>query len=140
MTKSRTLPSLAIVLWLLPFCVQAAEYTSVKPLLVTAIDAPDGTANGVLTGSIAEKMHQTTQSRDPIQVEVTTLKEFKQEGCKRLNVRLIQPNALTKNGGRADFKVDYGINYCRDGSPPVEGMDLGAISKAMSSTPARSQK
>ncbi len=108
----------------------ASEYTNVKPLMVAAIDAPDGTAKGILVGPIAEKMHQATQSRDPVQVEVTTLKEFKQEGCKRLNVCLLQPNALAKDGKRGDFKMNYGINFCRNGSAPTEGMDLGAFSRA----------
>lgn len=109
----------------------ATEYTSVKPLMVAAIDAPDGTAKGTLEGPIAAKMHQVTQSLDPVRVEVTTLKEFKQEGCKRLNVRLIQPNALAKDGRRGDFKADYGINFCRNGSAPTDGMDLGAFSRAV---------
>lgn len=110
--------------------VRADEYTSVKPLMVAAIDAPDGSAKGTLIGPIATRMHQVTHSLDPVQVEVTTLKEFKQEGCKRLNVRLIQPNAVAKDGKRGDFKLDYGINFCRNGSAPTEGMDIGAFSRA----------
>jgi len=111
--------------------VSAAEYATVKPLLMQAIDAPGGAAKGILTGPIAEKMHQTTQSRDPVRVEVTTLKTYKQEGCKRLNVRLVQPNALTKDGGRADFTVDYGINLCRDGTAPMEAIDLSQFRQAI---------
>jgi hypothetical protein len=122
---------LGTIALLTPQLVNASEYTSVKPLMVMAIDAPDGTAKGILIGPIAERMHQTTQSRDPVQVEVTTIKEFKQEGCKRLNVRLIQPNVPTKDGGRAALKMDYGINFCRDGSAPTEGMDIGAFSRSV---------
>ena len=125
----RPLIALAIILAAAP--ALAEEYSSVKPLLLLAIDAPDGTAKGTLIGPIAERMHRTTHSLDPIEMEVTTLKEFKQEGCKRLNLRLIQPNALAKDGRRGDFKLDYGINFCRNGSAPTEGMDIGAFSRAV---------
>ncbi len=67
----------------------ATEVMNVKPLMLAAIDSPDGTAKGILVGPIAEKMHQVTRSREPVQVEVTTLKSFQKEGCKRLNVRLM---------------------------------------------------
>jgi hypothetical protein len=64
-------------------------------------------------------------------VEVTTLKSFRQEGCKRLNVRLKQANVPTKDGPSTEFGIDYGLNLCRDGSPPTEGMDLESVGKAL---------
>lgn len=110
----------------------AAEYTSAKPLLLQAIDAPDGRAQGEIVGPIADKFRETTKSNAPVMVEVTTLKSFKQEGCKRLNVRMKQADVPTKDGGKTEFAVDYGINLCRDGSPPTEGMDLEQVGKALS--------
>lgn len=111
----------------------AAEYTSAKPLLLQAIDAPDGRAQGEIVGPIADKFRETTKSSAPVMAEVTTLKSFKQEGCKRLNMRLKQANVMTKEGKPVEFAVDYGINLCRDGSPPTEGMDLEQIGKALGS-------
>ena len=102
----------------------AAEYTSAKPLLLQAIDAPDGRAQGEIVGTIADKFRETTKSSAPVMAEVTTIKSFKQEGCKRLNVRLTQANVPTKDGKLAEFAVNYELNLCRDGSPPTEGMDL----------------
>ena len=58
--------------------------------MLEALNAPGGTANGVLVGPIADKFAASTGSAAPVVVEVTTLKSFKQEGCKRLNVRLKQ--------------------------------------------------
>lgn len=110
----------------------AAEYTNTKPLLLQAIDAPDGRAQGEIVGPIADKFRETTKSNAPVMVEVTTLKSFKQEGCKRLNVRMKQADVPTKDGGKTEFAVDYGINLCRDGSPPTEGMDLEQVGKALS--------
>ena len=102
----------------------AAEYTSVNQLLLQAIDASGGRANGIILGQLAEKFKVTTGSSSPIRAEVTTIKSFKQEGCKRLNVRLTQSGVATSEGRTADFGMDYGLNLCRDGSPPTEGMDL----------------
>jgi len=40
---------------------------------------------------------------------------------------------MTREGEPIEFAVDYGINLCRDGSPPTEGMDLEKIGKALGS-------
>jgi hypothetical protein len=111
----------------------AAEYTSVKPLLLQAIDAPDGRAQGEIVGPIADKFRETTKSTAPVMAEVTTIKSFKEEGCKRLNLRLKQANVMTKEGKPTELVVDYGINLCRDGSPPTEGMDLEKVGKVLGS-------
>lgn len=99
--------------------VSAESSTTVKQLLLMAIDAPDGKASGVLTDAVSDKFRETTGSSLPVLVEVSTLKHFRQEGCRRLNLRIRQEGA-----GKGQFGIDYGINLCRDGSPPTEGMDL----------------
>ena len=109
----------------------AAEYTSIKPLLMYAIDAPDGKSAGVLVGAVAEKFVSTTGSSAPVRAEVTTIKSFKQEGCKRLNVRLSQADVPTKDGKKMVLAMDYAINLCRDGSPPAEGMGVEHVGKAL---------
>ncbi|MDO9227354.1 MAG: hypothetical protein Q8M09_11885 [Pseudomonadota bacterium] len=98
----------------------ASEYTSAKPLLLQAIDAPDGRSKGILVGTVAEKFVSTTGSSAPVRVEVTTVKRFKQEGCRRLNLRMSQADVPTKDGRKVVFAMDYGINLCRDGSPAGE--------------------
>ena len=109
-----------------PALVSAESSTTVKQLLLMAIEAPDGKASGVLTDVIADRFRQTTGSPLPILVEVSTLKHFRQEGCRRLNLRIRQEGA-----GKGQFGIDYGINLCRDGSPPTEGMDLEQASKIL---------
>ncbi|MEW5792651.1 MAG: hypothetical protein AB1790_14490 [Pseudomonadota bacterium] len=122
-----------VVSMVLMSVAHAAEYTSAKALLLQAIDAPDGRAQGEIVGPIADKFRETTKSSAPVMAEVTTIKSFKQEGCKRLNMRLKQANVPTKDGKTAEFAIDYGINLCRDGSPPTEGMDLEKVGKALGS-------
>ncbi len=100
--------------------VATTEFTSIKPLLLQAIDAPDGRAEGIVVGPIALHWKASTKSTAPLLVEVTTLKRLKQEGCRRLNVRFKQENVASKEGKQTEFAMDYGINVCRDGSPPFE--------------------
>lgn len=104
--------------------VSAESSTTVKQLLLMAIDAPDGKASGVLTDAVADKFRETTGSSLPVLVEVSTLKHFRQEGCRRLNLRIRQEGA-----GKGQFGIDYGINLCRDGSPPTEGIDIEQASQ-----------
>lgn len=109
----------------------APEYWSPKNAMIEAIDAPGGRVSGILRGPIADQFAATTKSVSPVEIEVTTLKAFKQEGCKRLNVVLKQANVPTKDGKTTDFAMAYGINLCRDGSPPTEGMDLEQLGKIL---------
>lgn len=111
--------------------VAAAEYSNLKWAMLEAIDAPGGVVTGTVVGPIADKFASTTGSRSLVMVEVTTVKNYRQDGCKRLNIRLKQANVSAKDGKLADFGIDYGVNLCRDGSPPTEGMDLEYVGKAL---------
>ena len=118
-------------LTLLATAANAAERFSVKALLMQALNAPDGSAKGVVEGKEADAIHAATGASDPVRAEVSTIKKFKQEGCSRLAVRLIQPNTPTKEGGKTDFALNYELNLCRNGMPPSEGVDLGKAAKVM---------
>ena len=120
-------PTLATLLFLAISPMAGAESSAtVRQLLLMAIDAPDGRANGVMTDAIADRLRQASGSTLPVLVEVSTLKHFRQEGCRRLNLRIRQ-----EGSGNGQFGIDYGINLCRDGSPPTEGIDLDAASRVL---------
>jgi len=116
---------------LLATTASAAENVSVKTLLMQALNAPDGKAKGIVEGKEADAIHAATGVSDPVRAEVSTIKKFNQEGCSRLAVRLVQPNAPTKDGGKADFALNYELNLCRNGMPPSEGMDLGKAANVL---------
>lgn len=97
----------------------ATQYSTVKQAMLEAIDAPGGAVSGVVIGAIASEFRKTTQSQYPVGIEVATLKKFAEEGCRRLNVRLIQ-KVMTRDGELTDFFVNYELNLCRDGNPPSE--------------------
>lgn len=125
---ARYVIAFAILALLVPIA-SAADYHSVKSLLMEALSAFDGKASGIVQGKEADAIHGATGATDPVRAEVSTLKRFKQEGCSRLAVKLIQPNTPTRQGGKVDFALNYELNVCRDGRPPTEGMDLGEVSK-----------
>ncbi len=108
-----------------------AESFNVRALLMQALEAPDGQARGIIEGKEADAIHTATGASDPVRAEVSTLKWFKQEGCSRLAVKLIQPNMPTKSGAKTDFALNYELNLCQNGMPPTEGMDLGEVSKIL---------
>lgn len=119
--KIRVLAAMAAVA-LIPFAHAADRYTNIKPLLLQAIDAPDGRAEGEIVGPIADKFRETTGSNAPVVAEVTTIKRFQQEGCSRLALRLTQNDVPTQDGKRVPFSIEYGLNLCRDGNPPDEAL------------------
>lgn len=112
-------------------CASAAEYGSIKPILLEAIDAPDGAARGTIVGPIARKLNMTTGSSGTVVAEVTTLKSFRQEGCKRLKLRLKQQDVPAQGGKLGEFGISYVLNLCRDGSPPSEGIELGKVADVL---------
>ena len=130
MIASRYIITIA-TLALVATTANAAESFSVKALLMHALNAPDGTAKGIVEGKEADAIHAATGASDPVRAEVTTIKKFNQEGCSRLAVRLVQPNAPTKEGGKMDFALNYELNLCRNGMPPSEGIDLGKAARIL---------
>jgi hypothetical protein len=89
-----------------------------RPLLIEAIDAADGAARGVLAGPPSEVLRRRGVSSEPLEVEVTTLKVYRQPGCRRLNVRFAQRAVKTGDGPPQDRAMAFQLNYCRDGQPP----------------------
>jgi hypothetical protein len=101
--------------------IERQAVTTVKPLLVTAID--QGEAHGVLVGRAAQYIAQTFKSAAPIEIDVKTVQALREPGCKRLAVTTSQDNVVDFNRERRDTKparmaFAYQLNYCRDGRMP----------------------
>jgi hypothetical protein len=95
--------------------------TTVKPLLVTAID--QGEAHGVLVGQAAQYIAQTFKSAAPIEIDVKTVQVLGEPDCKRLAVTTAQDGVVDFNREKRDTKparnsFTYQLNYCRDGRTP----------------------
>jgi len=90
-----------------------------RPLLLAAINAPDGRAHGVLAGPMAEAMTARFKATSPVYIDVSTERRYAQPGCRRLKVSFWQDGVqLPGEPGPRRRTIDFGINYCRDGLPP----------------------
>lgn len=98
---------------------QRVSVPDARQLLISAIDATDGQAQGVLTGELADAITAGFRGTTPIHIDVSTLKRYAQAGCRRLNVRFWQ-DGVQLPGAPAPRRqtIDFGIDYCRDGQPP----------------------
>ena len=90
-----------------------------RPLLIAAIDSPDGQAHGVLVGDIADAITQRFKGTTPIHIDVSTERRYAQPGCSRLKLRFWQ-DGVHLPGVPAPRRqtIDFGVDYCRDGHPP----------------------
>lgn len=90
-----------------------------RPLLLAAIDAPDGRAHGVLSGPMAEAITGRFKATSPVYIDVSTERRYAQPGCRRLKVSFWQDGVqLPGAPGPRRQTIDFGLNYCRDGLPP----------------------
>lgn len=99
--------------------IERTPVTDPRPLMIDALDAPTGTAHGILVGESADAIARRFQSASPIYIDVSTVRRYRQAGCSRLKVAIWQEDVVLP-GAAAPKKqtLDIGINYCRDGLPP----------------------
>lgn len=122
-SRTLLLAGIALGAWTVPIggaaaTVGAHVVEDLRPLLVAAIDAADGAARGVLAGPVSEVLRRQGVSAEPLAVEVTTLRTYRQAGCKRLNVRFAQRAVKIGDAPPRDRVISFQLNYCRDGQPP----------------------
>lgn len=95
------------------------EVTDLRALWMTAIDSPDGSARGVLVSPEMRAIAASMKTTSPLLVEVTTLKVYTQEGCRRLQMTIHARDAVIGPSPQPHNQdLVYGFNYCRDGRPP----------------------
>ena len=93
--------------------------TDARPLMLAALQAPNGEAHGVLTGDLADAISQRFLATTPIFIDVLTERRYRQAGCSRLKLSFWQDGVLLP-GAKAPRKqtIEFGINYCLNGMPP----------------------
>jgi hypothetical protein len=96
------------------------------PLLRAALDAPDGMARGILTGRLAAATSIQYRTSAPINIDVSTVVRYRQEGCARLRVDVSQQDVkLNPTAAPGPQHLRFELNYCRDGLPP-RSLAMGA--------------
>lgn len=66
--------------------VARSPVADARPLLLAALQAPDGSAHGVLNGELADAITRRFEATSPIYIDVSTEKRYRQPGCARLKV------------------------------------------------------
>lgn len=98
---------------------QRVAVRDAKLLLIAALDAPSGQAQGVLVGEVADAITQRFQGTTPIYIDVSTERRYAQAGCSRLKVSFWQDGVQLPGAPSPRRQtIDFGIDYCRDGRPP----------------------
>ncbi len=113
-----------LVLWAVAGTAWAEEpvrspVPDARPVLLSALQSPDGTAYGMLTGELADAITKRFNASSPIFIDVFTEKRFRQPGCSRLKVLFWQEGVqLPQAKAPRKQTIEFGINYCLDGLPP----------------------
>lgn len=98
-----------------------ADQNELKMLALEALKSPSGSAKGEITGHYAKVIQAKIQRADArVFAEITTVKVFKQQECKRLNVRIYTPGTLlpTTDGSSRMLDMSAQMNMCPNGRPP----------------------
>lgn len=101
-------------------------------LTVGAIDAPGGklTQRFSKDEPWVKAMRQKLELQGAVTVETTVVKRFQQEGCARLQTKFIMHDGVvTPQGKLEDVEMAVNYNLCRDGTPPIESMDIKDIQR-----------
>ena len=90
-----------------------------RPVMLSALQATDGQAHGVLIGEMADAITKRFGATSPIYIDISTEKRYAEPGCSRLKVTFWQDGVLLP-GARTPRRhtMDFGITYCLDGRPP----------------------
>ena len=89
------------------------------PLLRAALDAPGGTAHGVLAGPVAAAFKRQFGTGGEVEIDVSTIVRYAQPGCARLRVDVSQEGVnLSAQSAPQRQQLRFELNYCSDGLPP----------------------
>ncbi|MES2260623.1 MAG: hypothetical protein V4724_19055 [Pseudomonadota bacterium] len=89
------------------------------PLLHAALQAQDGNARGVLTGDMAVAIGRQYGTSAPMEIDVSTVVRYAQQGCARLRVEVSQADVkFAAKPAPHRQEIRFELNYCSDGRPP----------------------
>ena len=90
-------------------------YQNPHDVLIDAIR--NGHAEGILTGTIAQKFERQFHGNGPLLAEAKKLMTYKQNGCARVEIDYTKQGVPTPNGV-TEVKLKAEMNYCLDGRAP----------------------
>ncbi len=103
-----------IAAWPVAQAADLGDVASVKPLLRSALEDPEGRAAGRLSGPMAEKARAQFPGGRGILLEARVVQRFRRDGCARFVLR-VAPEVVPEGSPR---DMTLNLNWCRDGSLP----------------------
>jgi hypothetical protein len=100
-----------------------AQRSDIHDAMFAALRSQQGAYTSELKGDFAALVQQKLNTSAPVFVAVSTVRAFKQQGCKRLRADVTVPDLTwedPKTGAQNSFSYRYEMNLCPDGSPPLE--------------------
>lgn len=95
--------------------------TEFKPIIMEAVNSESGEAQAYLSGPLADLIRaRTNKPNMDILVQVTTLQQLPEPGCKRVKIRFTTPGTVlpVSDGSSRMLDMDLKLNICKDGQPP----------------------
>lgn len=108
----------------------------------SALRSEQGSYQGELKGDFGAFVRQKLSTTAPVYVAVSTVRAFKQKGCKRLRADITVPDLTwkdAKSGAINSFSYRYEMNLCPDGTPPMEAALETGNQTGVPVTPAKAQ-
>lgn len=117
-----------------------AQTSDFKPMIVGALTSASGSVSETFPADTqwVRVMRQRYGTPGPITVTTRVLKRFHQEGCGRIQVDYLvhEANVVKRSAsGLEDASFGFQLNVCKDGTPPIEGMDLRDLQQSVTPTP-----
>lgn len=91
---------------------------------LTVMALQQGQSFGPATGEQAQKIMSQTHSQSPITMSVRVMHRYMQPGCARLDYIVIQPDVKAKDGSLQELKMQWQMNMCEDGQPPIQPLTI----------------
>lgn len=95
--------------------------TDFRALFLKALNSPDGKARSEVFGPVADDIRvKTGKPNAKVFVDVSTVKNLEQEGCKRMKATFSMPGTTfpVKEGGQSPLTFNMELNMCPNGQPP----------------------
>lgn len=123
--------SLHVLAVFLVIAAPHATASSIKELLEEAVDAPQGTVYAPIDGQVTDMIRRAAPIQGDVMAHITTIKRFKEEGCRRFRIEL-KARFAPESGHAGPIPLpQMEMNYCKGGFYPQEGVDPAAGERFM---------
>jgi hypothetical protein len=111
-----------------PAALSAADVRKVdnlRPLMVEALTSAAGKARGELVGPMFDAIRKHFDARSSVVAAVTRQKKYRQVGCGRLRIAIVQMGVREPQSPERATRVSvFEMDYCSDGQSPTDKTEV----------------